>query len=69
MLKNELLHDPFGVETTLYGTVKNKKIPLLKGLHTVEDQFNIAKEIIGHEHLRDNMNTGTIGIVRFKSRK
>ncbi|WP_100401365.1 hypothetical protein [Bacillus sp. FJAT-42315] len=68
-LKNEHLHDPFGVEATLYGTVKNKKIPLLNGLNTLEDQFEMTFEVMEDERLRGDMNTGALAIVQFHQRK
>ncbi|PLR82022.1 hypothetical protein CVD25_05955 [Bacillus canaveralius] len=68
-LKNEFLHDPFGVEAIIYGTVKNKPVPLLNGLQTITDDYEMMCQIVKHENLREDMNTGTLGIVRFVGRK
>ncbi|PLR95785.1 hypothetical protein [Bacillus sp. T33-2] len=67
-LKNEFLHDPLGVEAAIFGTVKNKPVPLLNGLVTIKDNFEVQYDKINHENLREDMNTGTLGIVRFLAR-
>lgn len=64
-LKNEFLHDPLGVEATIYGTVKNKSVPLLNGLQTLHHKYEMQIDIFEEEFLREDMNTGCIGIVRF----
>ncbi|USK35893.1 hypothetical protein LIT25_11690 [Bacillus sp. F19] len=65
--KNEFLHDPFGVEATLNGTVKGNKIPLLTGLLTLEDEYEISVEQYEANELREDMNTGRLAIVKFTS--
>lgn len=67
--KNEYTHDPMGVEAILWGTVKGKKIPLIDGLDVHENHFDMHLEIFPKSALREDMETGNIGVVLFKGEK
>ena len=66
-LKNEMLHDPLGVEAMLYGTVRGKKIPLFSGLDIFEEDYSIKIEVI--DSPREDINTKNLGLLFFQSKK
>jgi len=65
--KNEMLHDPLGLEAALFGTIKGKPIPLFRGLNMFENRYQM--EIHHIESPREEINTKNLGLVVFHSPK
>jgi hypothetical protein len=65
--KNEMLHDPLGLEAILFGTINNTPIPLFRGLSMSESRYRM--EIHHFESPREDINTKNAGVVVFHSPK
>lgn len=63
-LKNEMVHDPMGLEATLFGTVCGRKIPLIRGLDSLGGTFALDIQVFEKRQLREDMNTSRLGVVR-----
>ncbi|MCP4405684.1 MAG: hypothetical protein GY801_51325 [bacterium] len=61
--KNEMLHDPLGLEAALFGTIKGTLIPLFRGLNMFENRYRM--EIHHFESPREDINTKNLGLVVF----
>lgn len=68
-VKNEMHHDPLGVEAILFGTVQGRPVPLLDGLEKLESSFDIKIKTYEKNRLREDMNTGSLAIVLFRGAK
>ena len=62
-LKNIYGHDPLGIETILFGRAQGKRIPLLQGLDSLADCFDMEQTIAEKSLLKDDMATGSLGLV------
>lgn len=65
--KNEMLHDPLGLEAALFGTINGKPIPLFRGLNMFESRYRM--EIHHFASPRKDINTKNLGLVAFHSPK
>ena len=61
--KNEMLHDPLGLEAALFGTVKGQSIPLFQGLNMFESRYRM--DIQHLESPREDINTKSLGLAVF----
>lgn len=63
--KNEYVHDPMGLELTLYGTIQGKKtVPLIQGVDLFQSRYDMRIE--QNEPPRKDINTAMLGLVYFK---
>lgn len=67
--KNEMHHDPLGVEAILFGTVQGKPVALLNSVDKLASAFDMEIKLYGKDQLREDMNTGNLAVVLFRDVK